>query len=253
MISLNTAVWVWGEHGGFLDDLLKGMAAYEGSSELSSLVFERQFPEEDTHLVELMRSDGLPVWLNRLRRGDLRAELRGLIERLFSRGVPQGWTGWGFKEPRYGARNNAPAHLLDLFPEGIAAFIFREPSATFASGMRTWYPEQLQKDRLGELPQFYQEEIVSWWLDTVKYFVDLKKARSSQIVMVEMQQLNRSPEAVLQSLGLPLRASCLVLPSITNRGPAAPSDFAEEAMASCFERWREETLSVYQTALALCD
>ena len=166
LISLNTYVWVWGEHGGFLDNLLTGMVAYENCPELKSLVFEGQLPEEDAHLVELMRSEnGFPVWLNRLRPGDLRTEQRELIERLFSRGVPQGWTGWGFKEPRYGGSNNTPAHLLDLFPAGIAVFIFREPSETFAIGMRSWFPEQLETNRLTELPSFYLHDLAgSSWL-----------------------------------------------------------------------------------------
>jgi hypothetical protein len=44
-----------------------------------------------------------------------------------------------------------------------------------------------------------------------------------------------------------------VVPNITNRGPTASSDIAEQAMSECFERWCEETTAVYQAALALSD
>ncbi len=117
LISLNTTIWVWGEHDGFLNPLMRGLKAYEGSAALKRAVFDAALPDSDSVLVERVRSEAMILsWLNRIDRDTLRDELRRLIERMFSRGVPRGWTGWGFKEILYGGPEDTPALLLDMFP-----------------------------------------------------------------------------------------------------------------------------------------
>jgi Sulfotransferase family len=253
LITLNSDVWVWGEHDGFLEPLLKGLSVYEDSSLLRSLVFDWPFPKADAQLIDLMRRDWDVPWLNRLRPSDLRVELRRLIEGLFSRPIPQGYSSWGFKEPRYGGPNNVPAYLLDLFPQCSMAFIFREPSATIASQLRSWFADQLEPERLGELPGSY-EGLVRSWVGKMEYFVGFKRTRPDSIVMLELRQLDGPPEQILELLRLqPRRDVSRAVPNITNRGPATASQAAERAMAICFERWRRETTALYEAALALCD
>jgi hypothetical protein len=255
LITLNTEVWVWGEHDGFLEPLLKGLIAYEDSRLLSKNVFDRPLLEDDDQLIDLVqRESGGLAWLNRLRRSDLRVELRKLIERLFSRGIPQGYTSWGFKELRYGyGPNKIPAHLLDLFPECSMAFIFREPSANIASQLRNWHKNWWEPERLSELPRLY-EEVVRYWVEAMENFIGFKKTRPDSIVMLEMRQLNGPPEQILKLLRLRPRSDipCAVA-SITNQGRPSASLEADRAMAICFERWRVETTALYEAALALCD
>jgi hypothetical protein len=254
LITVNTEVWIWGEHDGFLGPLLTGLIAYENSVLLRRYVFDARISEDDAQLIDLVRREGgnLP-WLNRLRPNDLRIELRRLIERLFSRGLPQGYTAWGFKEIRYGRRNKIPAYLLDIFPECSAAFTFREPSATFRSMLRFWYRNQLEPARLGELPGIYKK-LVGSWVEVMEYFVGLKRARPGSIVMLEVGQLNCPAEQILELLRLRPRSGVpCVAPNITNRVPTDVSDAAERIMATCFARWRRETTALYEAALALCD
>jgi hypothetical protein len=249
LISLNSEVWVWGEHDGFLEPLLSGLLAYEDSANLKR-VFDRELPQ-DAQLVELVRRQGR-AWLNRLHRGDLRSELRELMHRMFSRGVPQGWTGWGFKEPRYRGPNNMPAQLLDLFPECSAAVTFREPAATLASMVRSWHADHLEPRRLNDLPGLYKD-LAEWWIEDIEYFIALKKSRPDSIVMLEVQQLNYPVEALLELLRLSPRADGqLVVPDITNRGPPATRE-AERAMAVCFEPWSDRTRTLYDAAMEMRD
>ena len=254
LITVNTEVWIWGEHDGFLGPLLTGLIAYENSVLLRRFVFDARISEDDAQLIDLVRREGGELsWLNRLRPSDLRIELRRLIERLFSRGVPQGYTAWGFKEIRYGRRNKIPAYLLDIFPECSAAFTFREPSATFRSMLRLWYRNRLEPARLGELPGIYKK-LVGSWVEVMEYFIGLKRARPGSIVMLEMGQLNCPAEQILELLRLRPRSGVpCVAPNITNRVPTDVSDAAERTMATCFARWRRETTALYEAALALCD
>jgi hypothetical protein len=254
LITLNTEVWVWGEHDGFLEPLLTGLIAYENSVSLRRFVFDTQIPEDDAQLIDLVRREGRDLsWLNRHQPSDLRIELRRLLERFFSRGVPQGYTSWGFKEIRYGGWNKIPEYLLNIFPECSMAFIFREPSATFRSMLRNSYIDRLEPERLGELPGLYKK-LVESWVQVLEYFVGLKRAQPGSIVMLEVGHLNCPPEQILELLRLrPRSGVACVTQNITNRGSVDVSDVAERAVATCFARWRRETTALYEAALALCD
>jgi hypothetical protein len=252
LVSLNTEVWVWGEHDGFLNHLMRGLKAYEGSAALQRAVFDTPQPHADSALVERVRAEAAALsWLNRI---TLRDELRGLIERMFSRGVPRGWVGWGFKEILYGGPEDTPALLLEMFPASRAAFSFREPAATIDSMIRSWTPA-LARDpaRIGEIPATYDYR-ARRWLQVMGYFVALKRAHPQRIAFFDTAALNAPTGAVLEALRLRQRDDALARPlPPTNRGPKLQSDPAGQMMAACHERWRDEMDDLYDSAMQLRD
>jgi hypothetical protein len=253
LISLNTEVWVWGEHDGFLNHLMRGLKAYEGSTAMKRAVFDAPLPESDTALVERVRSETMILsWLNRIERATLRDALRLLIERMFSKGVPKGWTGWGFKEILYGGPEDTPALLLEMFPDCRAAFSFREPAATIESMIRSWTPALAREPgRIGEIPATYEYRAKKWVLQ-MQYFVALKRAQPHRIALFDTDALNAPTGAVLDAMRLPQREDALIRPMPpTNRGPQQRSDPAGQMIAASFERWRDEMTELYDAAMAL--
>jgi hypothetical protein len=253
MVSLNTEVWVWGEHDGFLNHLMRGLKAYEGSAAMKRAVFDAPQPADDEALVERVRSEtNVLSWLNRIDRTTLRDELRLLIERMFKKGVPRGWTGWGFKEILYGGPEDTPALLLEMFPDCRAAFSFREPAATVDSMIRSWTPALAREpQRIGEIPATYEYRAKKWLL-VMTYFIALKRAQPRRISFFDTESLNAPAGALLDAMRLPQRTDALVRPiPPTNRGPQLRSDPAGQMMAACFERWRDEMTDVYESAMAL--
>lgn len=253
LISLNTEIWVWGEHDGFLNPLMRGLRTYEDSAALKRAVFDVKLPDADEALVERVRSEAAILsWLNRLDRSSLRRELRTLIERLFSQGIPRGWSGWGFKEILYGGPDDTPAILLEMFPDCRAAFSFREPAATIDSMIRSWAPALAREPaRVGEIPAVYEYR-AKRWLTVMAYFIALKQARPDRIAFLDTDALNAPAELVLDALRLRLRHDPPGRPTpATNRGPRNLSDPAGQMMAACFERWRDEMTDLYQTAMSL--
>lgn len=253
LISLNTEVWVWGEHDGFLNPLLRTLKNYENSAALQRAVFDVTLPDSDAGLVERVRNEAAILsWLNRLDRGSLRRELRLTIARLFAHGVPEGWKGWGFKEILYGGPDDVPAILLDMFPYSRAAFTFRDPASTIDSMIRSWTPN-IARDpaRLAELAPMYDGR-AKRWCEVMGYFIALKQAQPARLAMLDLESINLPPRQVLRLMRLPPRTDAAFAPlPPTNRGPRTVSDAAAAIMAGRFEHWRERMQPLYEIALTL--
>src|SRR5271169_3298385 len=138
LITLSTPCWIWGEHEGFLEPLLRSVSRYGESICLERTAFRSGSRNDDVLISNMaLGSEGIS-WVNRFDRGWFRTEVSSLIDRMFRSDLTKGWTHWGFKEIRYGLHNNAPVVLLDLFPTATAVFTFREPKSTIESMIRAW-------------------------------------------------------------------------------------------------------------------
>lgn len=252
LVTLNTETWVWGEHDGFLNPLLRALKFYETSANLNRFVFDAPAPADDPALVGQMRGEtAMLSWLNRIGASTLRTGLRDAIAAMFSAGVPQGWRGWGFKEVRYAGSDDVPAILLDMFPDATAAFCFREPHATIASMVRTWNPDMARNPaRHGEIQGLYDFH-AKRWLETMGYFVSAAYERRFPVALLDMPTLASPPARVLAALGLPPRPDRPPAPlPPTNRGPANIPPSADGALAACFAPWRAQMTELYQAAVA---
>lgn len=253
LVSLNTEVWVWGEHDGFLNPLLRGLKAYESSTALRRAVFDQPLPADDALLIQRVRGEAAILsWLNRLEPDSLRRETRGMIARLFGHGVPAGWRGWGFKEILYHGPDDTAATLLDLFPHARAAFTFRAPEETVESMLHAWTPDLVRDPaRLAELGPMYDGR-AQRWCDSVRYFIALKQARPDRLAMLDMERLNLPTRHVLRLLRLPPRADAPLdaLPP-TNRAKRVPHDAATREIAAGHARWGARMAELYASAMAL--
>lgn len=254
LISLNTEIWIWGEHDGFLAPMLDSMSQFENSDQLQRQIFEASPRPDDAALVACM-TQGRPLlpWLNRFDRTALRDELRAMLDHLFRAPLPKGWSQWGFKEILYGLDNNAPALLLQLFPASTAAFTFRHPRATIESMLRAWDTAILRDpNRLDELEERCAER-VSRWETLAEYYIDLKAAAGQRLMFLSLKDLGARPSTVLQAMDLPLRATGeLRIPDLTNRsGQMAMPPWSQPITDRLYAQRRERLEDLYSQAMAI--
>ena len=254
LISLNTEVWIWGEHNGFLAPMLNSMSRFEDSVQLRRQVFDASPAPDDVALVACM-TDGSPLlpWLNRFDRTTVRDELRAMIDRLFRAPLPQGWSQWGFKEILYGLHNEAPALLLQLFPSSTAAFTFRHPKATIESMLRSWDTAIMNdSNKLDKLEECFAER-ASRWETLTNYYIELKAKAGRRLALISLDDLAARPSAILRALDLPLRATSeLRSPSLTNRGgQTALPPRAQPVMDKLYAQRRERLEHLYSQAMDL--
>ena len=145
MITMHSSTWVWGEHQGILAPLIGSVRRFEKSEVLvRNKAIRKGEIATDEWLINQVATRGPSLsWLNRLHRGTLRSEVAELLVRMFGRTVPAGWANWGFKEILYGLSNDVPDILLDIFPDAVPLFCFREPKATLLSMLCAWDPRAL--------------------------------------------------------------------------------------------------------------
>jgi len=220
LITLSTYCWIWGEHEGFLQPLLESVGRFGQSERLERIVFDSSARNDEQLILEMVSGSERLSWLNRLDKDEFRAEIVGLIDRLFRFGMPKGWTQWGFKEIRYGLDNNAPAALLDLFPSATAIFTFREPRRTIESMIRAWgRPGLLEvESSTSGLVDTYRN-CARIWKKSVEYFLNHRKHYNRKVYFVSEDKLSLPIETVLQTVGLPLRDKVPDGLEITNPGP----------------------------------
>jgi hypothetical protein len=251
VITLCTQCWVWGEHEGFLEPLLEAVIRYETGNRLNRFVFNREPREQALLIADMAAGSEMLSWLNRLDRGQFRAEIVSLIDRLFGAGVPEGWTDWGFKEIRYGLDNNAPEILLNMFPGASGVFTFREPRATIESMVRAWSPGLMREapntEKLADLYRSYRLR----WTTVMKYFLD--RSFGGRLVFVSDDKLARPTEELLGALGLtPARALPAAL-GITNRGPRKIPEWISSKLDELFAEEAALCSDLYARACAQSD
>jgi len=251
LISLNTEVWIWGEHNGFLAPMLDSISRFEDSVELRQQVFDASPAPDDAALVARMTGGSrLLSWLNRFDRTTVRDELRVMIDRLFRTPLPQGWSQWGFKEILYGLHNDAPALLLQLFPLSTAAFSFRHPKATIESMLRSWDTAILNdSNKMDKLEERFAER-ASRWETLTNYHLELKAVAGRRMVFVSLEDLVTRPPAIFRALDLPLRpGSGLRSPSITRWGQTAMPPRAQPLIDKLYAHRRERLEDLYSQAM----
>lgn len=254
LISLNTQVWIWGEHDGFLAPMLNSMSRFENSAQLERQIFEVSPKPDDAALVACM-TDGLPLlpWLNRFDRTAVRDELRTMIDHLFRAPLPQGWSHWGFKEILYGLHNNAPALLLQLFPSSTAAFTFRHPKVTIESMLRSWDTAILRDSGKPDMLEKRYAERASRWETLTRYYIELKADVGRRLVFASLEDLVTRPAAVFGAMDLPLRGNAeLRCPSLTNRGgKTALPPWAQPIADKLYAQRRERLEELYSQAMQI--
>jgi len=253
VITLSTRCWIWGEHEGFLEPLLTSLGRYETGQRLERFVFSRASRDEGQLIAEMTTGSHMLSWLNPFDKGEFRAEVKSLIDRMFRSHIPEGWTDWGFKEIRYGLDNNSPEILLNLFPDATGIFVFREPKSTMESMMRTWSPKLLDEphniDRLSKIYCSYKIR----WKKVMKYFLDCDIRFGNRIVFVSFDKLDSSTATLLRTFGLVPTRPIPARLSITNRGPRKLPEWASNKFDELFAEDAPACLDLFERACTRSD
>jgi len=254
LISLRSTTWIWGEHEGFLIDLLAAMQRFEASASLNKDIFDNPRLADENHMRQAMLDGvGNLAWMNRFSRHQLRQELTALIDRLFRQHLPEGADDWGFKEIRYGWENDVPRILLELFPSASAAFVFRPPQDTITSMVATWTPvlcrDRAYVSQLESMCRVYAER----WKALMLYFLDLKSQGSQRLDFFSVDDLDSEPESLLARLGLEMRTDNAPQAPLasTNRGPKQIEDWARTVIDQCYAPAKRELEAIYDSANAI--
>jgi hypothetical protein len=253
LITLSTCCWIWGEHDGFLEPLLRSVRQYETSKVLERAVFHES-PRSDDHLISDMAlgSERLS-WLNRLDKAEFRTRVASLVDRMFGSPVPDGWTQWGFKEILYGLDNDAPATLLNLFPNATAVFTFRDPKNTIESMIRTWSSDILYgPPSANNLCKMYRMRVQRWKM-IVEYFLKYRGLEVSRIVFISAEKLKWPVGEILHALGLSATRQIAHGLKITNPGPVQWPAWASSKFHELFQEDEAECLGLFARACAQSD
>ncbi|MAB71958.1 MAG: hypothetical protein CMJ54_05585 [Planctomycetaceae bacterium] len=133
---LNSAddVMIWGEHGGFLEQIARAYFHHTEKSKVNQAIFRQNPVAKDPNLDfnRLMLTDIGYCLMNWYGRREVAANFAGLIESFFH---PPGMKKrhWGFKEIRYGRDDRTIEMLAELFPTARFVLIVRNPVDVIAS------------------------------------------------------------------------------------------------------------------------
>jgi hypothetical protein len=151
-------IWIWGEHAGFLSDLVRSKDKIQNNDTLfklgsQGLNVERwdKFYGKDATAV---------AWMNSFQLTEYENYLASFISQIFKAGVPNGKKRWGFKEIRYGFREDLVVNfLLKEFRGSTIVHTLRHPRTSIASWVkiRIKILGKLQKKE-NEIRKIYDQE-----------------------------------------------------------------------------------------------
>jgi len=140
LLNAHPLITVWGEHGGFLTHLAAAHSRVVSNETIRGNI-QRGFKQRRVVIGELREPSLFIPWVSPFEPETLEAEIRRLIIRLFSKGLPPG-TRWGFKEIRYSAKELR--FLNTLFPAAQHVITVRSLRGFLRSRMRTSWSPQLE-------------------------------------------------------------------------------------------------------------
>ena len=255
LITMHTTTWMWGEHGGVLGPVISAVRNYEKSPVLRKVIAKTEVAT-DEWLVEQVVTRGFSLsWLNRFSSGTLREEIAQLLIRMFGSSVPAGWDNWGFKEILYGLHNDVPDVLLDIFPDAVVLFSFREPKETLLSMLRSWNGDLCQNDNrdVEEFRRAVQERI-NRIVTIMRYFIALRLERGRKITFVSPNEYGIEPREFLNAIGLAQRSNATPDQAlVTNRGPATITERALEIVEGAWREASKDLEALYAQALSLSE
>jgi hypothetical protein len=200
--------WIWGEHGGFLNPLLGARRQFAAAGHLLARGREAITTTGLIQPEKLVETDlgWALAWASMATLDDFDDLLRGFIDAFMRQGLPEGRSRWGFKEIRYGMRNDTtPRTLLELFPGGTVVHTLRHPRASIESALRAW-----NRDLLGqaaEAPDAIRtayDAKAARWLDVTTTLVELSESQPDRVVTVRLEDIPAGRGALEQRLGAPL-------------------------------------------------
>lgn len=204
LLCYSSDIWIWGEHGGFLYDLINSnrkliehadlLSAGQGIQNYDN--WHNFFNKNATEL----------AWMNGFNLKDYDVNLAKLVARIFKLKIPKNKSRWGFKEIRYASEDNKVANFfLKQFPECAIVITLRHPRAVIESWVKVRQDFNITSEMdTARIKEMYFQELERV-LDGYKSFINLKKQSPARVQYVFIEDKCRSIKNLEKFLGVMLK------------------------------------------------
>jgi len=203
-LSMEGGIWIWGEHDGILRELLEWPKHVERSNLLQQLSFTRRAISPLSIMNDAANGEANDLaWLNGFNVTDINIGIGQMISFLFTRGLPPGKDRWGFKEIRYGYKDNVPELLLSLFPRSKIVHLARQPVPTIISSIAAWNTSLYSKakDDHAAIRQLFLD-YGTRWLTITRYLCQLRLRYPSRVFCLRLEDYCNQKAALFHFLSI---------------------------------------------------
>ena len=139
---------IYGEHGGFLQDIAKAYFINLENEKIQKYIMSRNTSGEDLEAVfETLKNPRLwTAWTNWYNKEAVKDNFRDFIESFFNPDSLKRKVYWGFKEIRYGPDDRVMEMLADLYSSARFIFIVRHPVDVVASKISVRMSDGIETD-----------------------------------------------------------------------------------------------------------
>lgn len=203
-ISRLPGIWIWGEHDGILDGFLTACKSTKNSEQLKRYVFSREIDYiQKIESSDLSKDVSLLAWANCFNLDSVISIEKTIFNKLFAERLPIGKTRWGFKEIRYGPKNQVPERLLEIFPESKIIHTIRNPFPTVESSIFSWKKEDLKEaidnNNLGQVEELYRL-FIDRWIEFTTHLINLEKTHPKNIFRSKLETFQENYTELLDFL-----------------------------------------------------
>jgi sulfotransferase family protein len=147
-------VLIWGEHGGFLQEVASAYFRLREHPSNKKFIFApgaglQTIPWSE--IPTLKRAENWQAWMNWFSIADVDDLFRQFVRALFTHPSAPADHIWGFKEIRYGPNDRVIEFLARLFPDAQFVFLVRNGLNTVSSQLSTFHPTGVRFHRLREV------------------------------------------------------------------------------------------------------
>ncbi len=220
-------IWIWGEHAGVLSGLVRSWQTLEQSSTLLNL---SKAAPETTNPENLCEGDATALaWMNSFTSAQYQEHLVTFIERLFGSELPPGKIRWGFKEIRYGAKQDPVAtFLLEAFPQSLLIHSVRHPRATIESWVSALHPAKEDNDRETEaIVRTYRQQAARV-AGNMAGLIELGEQFDSRVERVFLESIDDSKQRLEKFLNTKIKSPANPVNSGTKTSNASRQDLYEK-------------------------
>jgi hypothetical protein len=199
MLNCHPALVIWGEHGGFINNLADADLTMRSLSDWLPVRSDEEI-EEYVAFGEHWQRSFHPL-MNPFASSDFARWCHDLLTEVFSRGLGQGQR-WGFKEIRY-HRPSVATFLKRLFPAAKFIFLFRDPVELCVHILVEWSLTEVLA-RGGGNDRESLRQVVGDCLYAIlakqAYFDKIKSALPSKCICTRYETLVEFPETEVTRL-----------------------------------------------------
>jgi len=195
LLNTHEAVFIWGEHSGFLAPFAEAYYTLACSSRIDDRALP---PAAGPPLHQLKRYDRPPAWVNPFGKAEARQAFRECLCALFGASAGRLDGHWGFKEIRYSDGHRVLDFLDEVFPGFWLLFPTRHPKDAVASMMLSWPTNESGSEGLA-IPHLEAscDRRLRHWLDVGRYLLDFRDRAPHRTLVIRYEDLCRDTSRIV--------------------------------------------------------